>query len=640
MSTLTARAEADLVSPHAGTLVDRIVPRAEAAALERRATGLPSLTLDARELADLELIATGAASPLTGFLGAADYASVLLHLRLADGTVWPLPFTLAVEEAVGASLKPGDAAALRDPDGRLWGVIDVREIFERDPRLEARKVYRTEDPSHPGVAYLLARPRWLVAGPVTVLPLPEDLPFAAHRLTPRALRARIAERGWQRVAGFQTRNPIHRAHEHLTKLALEFADGLVIHPLVGETKNDDVPAAVRFRAYETLVETYYPPDRTLLAAHLPPRPGEPARALGDEGAGDPAGGRAPAPEVHPARDRGDPARALRGPSPGAAGGPASLRRLHPLVHGPLGRGQEHPRPGRARAPLGRAVGGDPRRRRGAHLPLEGPRLLEGGPRHQHPAHRLRGATPGQERGGRDHRRHLALRRHPRRGPAAGRGGGHPVRGSVRLGRPRRPGRPRRQGALQEGAGRRGAALHRGLRSLRAALDPGGGGADGPRERGREPGPGPRRARGKRAARGRAARGGRGVSGAGEAVPVVPVFPVFLKLAGRRVLLVGGGPVASGKLAGLLGAGAHVTVVAPKIRPEIEAAEVTVLPRPFEPSDLDGAWLVVAAATPEVNREVAAAAEERHVFVNAVDDPGAASAYTGGVFRRDGVTRSE
>src|SRR6266511_2895447 len=244
MSTLTARAEADLVSPHAGTLVDRIVPRAEAAALERRATGLPSLTLDARELADLELIATGAASPLTGFLGAADYASVLLHLRLADGTVWPLPFTLAVEEAVGASLKPGDAAALRDPDGRLWGVIDVREIFERDPRLEARKVYRTEDPSHPGVAYLLARPRWLVAGPVTVLPLPEDLPFAAHRLTPRALRARIAERGWQRVAGFQTRNPIHRAHEHLTKLALEFADGLVIHPLVGETKNDDVPAAV------------------------------------------------------------------------------------------------------------------------------------------------------------------------------------------------------------------------------------------------------------------------------------------------------------------------------------------------------------------------------------------------------------
>jgi sulfate adenylyltransferase len=266
MSTQTALAEADLVSPHGGTLVDRIVPLAESERLRRRAALLPSLTLDARELADLELIATGAASPLTGFLGAADYLSVLVHLRLENGTVWPLPLTLAVEEPTAKSLGPGDAAALRDADGRLWGVIEVSEVFERDPLLEARKVYRTEDPSHPGVAYLLARPRWLVAGPVTVLPLPEDLPFAGHRLTPRALRALIAERGWRRVAGFQTRNPIHRAHEHLTKLALEFADGLVIHPLVGETKNDDVPAAVRFRAYETLVATYYPPDRTLLAA--------------------------------------------------------------------------------------------------------------------------------------------------------------------------------------------------------------------------------------------------------------------------------------------------------------------------------------------------------------------------------------
>jgi siroheme synthase-like protein len=118
---------------------------------------------------------------------------------------------------------------------------------------------------------------------------------------------------------------------------------------------------------------------------------------------------------------------------------------------------------------------------------------------------------------------------------------------------------------------------------------------------------------------------------------VPLFPVFLKLAGRRVLLVGGGPVAAAKLTGLLAAGAHVTVVAPKIRPEIEAADVTVLPRAFQPSDVDGAWLVVAAATPAVNREVAAAAEERYVFVNAVDDPAPASAYTGGVFRRDGVT---
>jgi sulfate adenylyltransferase len=127
-------------------------------------------------------------------------------------------------------------------------------------------VYGTDDASHPGVAYLIARPRTLVGGPVAVLPLPDDLPFARHRLTPRELRARIADRGWRTVAGFQTRNPIHRAHEHLTKLALEQAHGLVIHPLVGETKSDDVPAAVRFRAYEVLLERYYPRDRTLLAA--------------------------------------------------------------------------------------------------------------------------------------------------------------------------------------------------------------------------------------------------------------------------------------------------------------------------------------------------------------------------------------
>jgi sulfate adenylyltransferase len=239
------------------------VSATEADALRRRAATLPRLTLDARELADLELIATGAASPLTGFLGPGDYASVLDHMRLADGTVWPLPLTLAAD---GTHLVPGDTAALHDARGRLWGVIDVEHVFARDPMEEARKVYGTEDAGHPGVLYLLSRPRTLVGGVVRVLPLPEDLPFARFRLTPRELRARIAERGWRRVAGFQTRNPIHRAHEHLTKLALEQADGLVLHPLVGETKGDDVPAAVRFAAYETLLERYYPRERTLLAA--------------------------------------------------------------------------------------------------------------------------------------------------------------------------------------------------------------------------------------------------------------------------------------------------------------------------------------------------------------------------------------
>jgi sulfate adenylyltransferase len=256
-------AETALVRPHGGALVNRIVSGSEAKALRSRAASLPRITLDAREQADLELIATGAASPLEGFLGPADYASVVDTLRLADGTVWPLPLTLAADTT---GLEPGSQAALHDASGRLWGVIEVEHVFTRDPLEESRKVYGTEEAAHPGVAYLLSRPRTLVGGRVQVLPLPEDLPFARFRLTPRELRAAIAERGWRRVAGFQTRNPIHRAHEHLTKLALEQSDGLVLHPLVGETKGDDVPASVRFAAYEELVSRYYPRERTLLAA--------------------------------------------------------------------------------------------------------------------------------------------------------------------------------------------------------------------------------------------------------------------------------------------------------------------------------------------------------------------------------------
>jgi sulfate adenylyltransferase len=265
--TLGAAEEADgLVVPHGGVLVDRFVPPGEVEATRERAQGLPSLTLDGRESADLELIATGAVSPLQGFLGSREYQGVLEHMRLPDGTVWPLPLTLAVPEEARHGLTPGGQAALRDGEGRLRGVIEISEVFRRDAELESRHVYGTTDSSHPGVAYLLQRPCWLVGGRIRALPLPADLPFARYRLSPRALRQRIRELGWRVVAGFQTRNPIHRAHEHLTKLALEVADGVVIHPLVGETKGDDVPAAVRFRAYQLLIDRYYPRERTLLAA--------------------------------------------------------------------------------------------------------------------------------------------------------------------------------------------------------------------------------------------------------------------------------------------------------------------------------------------------------------------------------------
>jgi sulfate adenylyltransferase len=253
------------VAPHGGALVDRIVPEREILSFLEGAKALPRLVLDARELADLELIATGAASPLTGFLGREDYESVLSRLRLASGTVWPLPLTLAIPDGCRAAIEAAAAAALYDGTGHLWGTIQISSLFQRDPLSEARQTYGTDRADHPGVAYLLSRPTLLAGGTVNVLPLPE-LPFALYRFTPAALRERIRALGWRTVAGFQTRNPIHRAHEHLTKLALEVTDGLVIHPLVGETKGDDVPAAVRFRTYEALVARYYPSERTLLAA--------------------------------------------------------------------------------------------------------------------------------------------------------------------------------------------------------------------------------------------------------------------------------------------------------------------------------------------------------------------------------------
>lgn len=244
--------------PHGGTLQERLVSQDQ---FDARARGLKRLTVDARALNDLELLAVGALSPLTGFLDEASYRTVVESMRLPDGTVWPLPITLAVKDAPAV----GESVVLSDDAGRDWAVLTVTSRYQRDPHHEARHVFGTEDVAHPGVAVLMEQPTTLVGGPVEVAPLPSQS-FQEHRLTPRALRAEIETRGWSTVAGFQTRNPIHRAHEALTKIALEVCDGLVLHPLVGETKKDDVPAAARFESYEALVKGYYPKARTVLAA--------------------------------------------------------------------------------------------------------------------------------------------------------------------------------------------------------------------------------------------------------------------------------------------------------------------------------------------------------------------------------------
>ncbi|MBL8921987.1 MAG: sulfate adenylyltransferase [Myxococcaceae bacterium] len=247
-----------MVDPHGGVLQERLVSQQ---AFDEKARGLARVRVDARVVNDLELFAVGALSPLTGFLDEEAWSSVVERLRLPDGTVWPLPVTLALEHPP----RPGEAVVLTDEAGRERAIVTITSRFEREPLHEAQQVYGTQDHAHPGVAALLSAPRTLVGGPVEVAPLPPG-PFEAFRLTPRALRDELAHRGWTTVAGFQTRNPIHRAHEALTKVALEVCDGLVLHPLVGETKKDDVPAAARFESYQALVRGYYPPSRTVLAA--------------------------------------------------------------------------------------------------------------------------------------------------------------------------------------------------------------------------------------------------------------------------------------------------------------------------------------------------------------------------------------
>jgi sulfate adenylyltransferase len=221
---------------------------------------LEKITISSRELADLDMIASGALSPLRGFMGRDDYESVLESMRLTNGLAWSLPVCLAVDEA-----PKGDRVALAGEDGTLYAVLDVAEVFDYDVKREAELCYRTTDEAHPGVAVLLAQKPKYLAGEVTVFNRPTP-PFPELARDPAETRTLFAERGWRRVVGFQTRNPIHRAHEYLTKVALETVDGLLIHPLVGDTKSDDIPSKVRVDCYRALIDGYYPPDRVVVSA--------------------------------------------------------------------------------------------------------------------------------------------------------------------------------------------------------------------------------------------------------------------------------------------------------------------------------------------------------------------------------------
>ena len=252
-----------LIAPHGGALTINRASESERAALQERARSLPQLVVGSRQQADLEMLAIGAYSPLTGFMTQADYLGSVNEMHLANGLPWSIPITLATSREQAAPLAEGTDIALVSAQGILQAVMTIEERFGYDKEHEARSVYRTTDEAHPGVQVVYQQADVLLGGPVRVMALQQQA-FAASRLTPSESRQAFAERGWKRVVGFQTRNPVHRAHEYIQKCALETVDGLYLHPLVGDTKGDDIPAQVRMRCYEVLLEHYYPRERVLL----------------------------------------------------------------------------------------------------------------------------------------------------------------------------------------------------------------------------------------------------------------------------------------------------------------------------------------------------------------------------------------
>jgi sulfate adenylyltransferase len=253
-----------LIQPHGGTLVNGLLP--EAARLDALilARSLPQLILSERNLADLECIATGVYSPLDGFLGEMDYHSVVQDMRLGNGLAWSIPVTLQIPIAETSKYPLDGNIALVHPQGQVLGVMTVTSKYLPNQGVEAKQVYRTDDQNHPGVKALYKEGAVYLGGPVKLIRSIEYQDFRDFRLTPVITRQQFLDKQWKTIAAFQTRNPIHRAHEYITKIALEMVDGLFINPLVGTTKSDDIPANVRMQCYEVLLQRYYPPERVLL----------------------------------------------------------------------------------------------------------------------------------------------------------------------------------------------------------------------------------------------------------------------------------------------------------------------------------------------------------------------------------------
>lgn len=255
------------VPAHGNMLVNRVVEGERADHLRKEAASLKRLALTPKQSCDLEMISIGAFSPLKGFMGSADFESVCTSMKLASGAIWPIPILLSVSKSDAP--KTGERVALHASNGVLQAVITVEEVFPHNKALELPNVFRTEDAAHPGVAQVMAEGDTCIAGPVETLTVCVDPngpeAFLDHRLTPAQTRAAFDQRGWLTITAFQTRNPIHRAHEYLCKVAQEIGDGLLVHPLVGETKEGDIPAKVRMECYRVLLDNYFVPERTMLS---------------------------------------------------------------------------------------------------------------------------------------------------------------------------------------------------------------------------------------------------------------------------------------------------------------------------------------------------------------------------------------
>ena len=253
------------IPAHGGHLINRIATPAEKNEFLEKAAHLPAVQLDDRAVSDLVMIAIGGFSPLNGFMEQSDYELVVTDMHLKNGLPWSIPITLSVDESVADPLKEGEWVRLNDRDGRFIGVLELTQKYRYNKAHEAINVYRTDEEKHPGVAVVYQQGSINLAGPVWLLERDPHPLFPTYQVDPIQSRTAFQERGWKTIVGFQTRNPIHRAHEYIQKCALETVDGLFLHPLVGVTKSDDIPADVRMRCYEIMIEHYFPSDRVILA---------------------------------------------------------------------------------------------------------------------------------------------------------------------------------------------------------------------------------------------------------------------------------------------------------------------------------------------------------------------------------------